>query len=96
MKTTKYQFEWDEGNNSKSLIKHGISNKEAESGFYDNNRIIKESYTKDEEIRYICIGISDKERIITTAFTVRNGKIRPISSRISREEEKDLYFNKGR
>jgi len=36
-----YKFEWDKGNNTKSLRKHGISNAEAESVFNDPFKIIE-------------------------------------------------------
>ena len=86
-----YQFEWDEGNQHKSLIKHGITNQEAETMFSDSNKIILEDERHNySEERYICIGKSELANILYTAFTFRNGKIRVISTR--KANEKNIAF----
>ncbi|MCO5232842.1 MAG: BrnT family toxin [Chitinophagales bacterium] len=36
------KFEWDDGNKHKSVNKHGVSNAEAESVFYDEELYMKE------------------------------------------------------
>ena len=36
----KISFEWDEGNKLKSLIKHQVTNKEAESCFYSFENLV--------------------------------------------------------
>ena len=87
-------FEWDEGNMHKSVTKHGITNYEAESAFLDESHIIFPSYNKLGESRYLCIGKSSTDKIITNVFCYRNDKIRIISSRKSRENEKASYQTK--
>lgn len=90
----KIYFQWDDGNKHKSVIKHGISNHEAESVFYDPENVIsldiKHSIT---EKRYICIGESYLNRILISIFTVRNGEIRVISTRIANKKIKHEYLS---
>jgi uncharacterized DUF497 family protein len=85
-------FEWDDGNVLKSVDKHGITNFEAESLFYDKGRIVRLSKRgSGTEVRYLCYGISNSGRLLTAYFIIRNGKIRIIGTRSARREEKEYY-----
>ncbi|GAB3341731.1 hypothetical protein GCM10027299_56010 [Larkinella ripae] len=87
-----YQFEWDDGNRHKSVIKHGVTNEEAESVFADSGRVIRLSKRgTPTEIRYLCYGRSNQDRLLTAYFIVRHGKIRIIGTRVARREEKAYY-----
>jgi len=83
-------FDWDDGNRQKSVIKHEISNKEAESIFNDPLRLVVVS-NRALEVRFLCIGKSNLNRILTAYFIVRNGKVRVIGTRVAREKEKTKY-----
>ena len=86
------QFEWDEGNKHKSMTKHGITVEETESVWDDPNKKIFESLNKDSnEKRYICIGHSYKDELLSIIFTIRNDKIRSISSRKANKKEKKIF-----
>jgi hypothetical protein len=88
----KYNFEWVEGNKHKSVLKHGITNIEAESVFCDSKlKIFFDTKHSHFENIYICIGKSGLKRIIVTAFTIRNEKYRIISSRIANKKLNLLY-----
>jgi uncharacterized DUF497 family protein len=85
-------FEWDDGNVLKSVDKHGITNFEAESLFYDKGRIVRLSKRgSGTEVRYLCYGISNSGRLLTAYFIIRNGKIRIIGTRVARKEEREYY-----
>jgi len=85
-------FDWDTGNSSKSVEKHGVANREAESVFYDKGRVVRLSKRgTGTEIRYLCYGISDLGRLLTAYFIVKNGKIRIIGTRVARKEEREYY-----
>jgi uncharacterized DUF497 family protein len=85
-------FQWDKGNESKSVHKHGITNIEAESIFGDGNKkILYDSKHSTNEIRYICIGKSEYERILYVYFCIREGKVRIIGSRLANRKNKDFY-----
>ena len=77
-----YQFEWDSGNLSKlELVRKSgrlIYREEIESVFTDPNRLINKSYLDpiSGEQRYIAIGNSNQNQVLSVVFVVRNGKIR--------------------
>lgn len=45
------EFEWDEGNKTKSLIKHSITNQEAEDAFFNFNIILEDQRHSNSEMR---------------------------------------------
>ncbi len=85
-------FEWDEGNISKSVTKHRITNSEAESVFADTKKIIGyDNKHSEDELRFDCIGTGLNNRILRITFVTRFGKIRIISARNASEKEKRKY-----
>ena len=53
------KFEWDRGNITKSLIKHGISNTEAESSFKDEYKLISDDvkHSVRENVIFVWAGL---------------------------------------
>jgi uncharacterized DUF497 family protein len=91
--TDPFQFEWDEANSLKSANKHGVDTKEVESVFELKLAVPigrQISPPADEE-RLCIIGPSSKGRMISVVFTLRGGKIRPISSRKASRKERKTY-----
>jgi len=89
------KFEWDGADKYKSLLKHGITNQEAETAFKEANRIIlyDEKHSGMED-RYICIGKSELGNILFTAFALRQGKIRIVSTRPANKKNTIDYETK--
>lgn len=86
------QFQWDRGNIDKSLIKHKVNNTECEESFFDNKKIIvKDILHSGKEQRYIILGKTKADRLLFTVFTLRNKKIRIISTRDINKKEIKLY-----
>lgn len=88
-----FEFDWDEGNESKNFQKHGISNQEAEEAFYDPNLAplgVQISPVINEE-RFGIIGKDFSGNILFIAFTFRKLKIRIISVRNANSREKMNY-----
>ncbi len=88
-----FEFDWDGGNSTKSTTKHGVSTEEVESVF--NLRMAvpigrQVSPMVDEE-RLCVVGPTLNEKFISVVFTLRDGKIRPISSRPANKKEKLVY-----
>ena len=85
-------FEWDDGNKDKNLIKHGVSSDECEDAFRDEKRQyypdIDHSATEE---RFIVVGATKGGKILRIAFTIRNERIRIISSRLINRKERKLY-----
>jgi len=85
-------FEWDEGNINKNLIKHKVTNQEAEE-IFDNkpNFIIEDKKHSLKEKRYLIWGLTDKRRKLAAIFTIRKNKIRIISVRDMNKKERKVY-----
>lgn len=85
-------FEWDKGNIEKSFYKHGISQKESEELFLDENVLLIEDIEHSQnEDRFIAIGKTTQEHILFAAFTKRGKKIRIISVRTANHKERRQY-----
>jgi len=87
------EFIWDGSNKDKNWIKHKVTNQECEEIFSDRDkRIYKDRLHSEKEKRFILLGRTKKERLLYTVFTIRNKKIRIISSRDVNKKEVKLYF----
>ncbi|WAC09549.1 BrnT family toxin [Dyadobacter pollutisoli] len=84
------KFDWDGGNLMKSVDKHLIENVEAESMFDDPKKLVIMSQ-RSREIRYLCIAKSNRNRLLSSYFIIRNGKVRIIGTRVARKSEKQDY-----
>ena len=85
-------FEWDEGNSTKSWVKHKVSLKEQEQAFFDKHkRAFKDTEHSHIEERFILFGKTKKGRKLIIAFTIRNEKIRCIPARPMNKRELALY-----
>lgn len=84
-------LEWDDGNRYKSL-KHDISQAEIEAllgrNFYFAGRILEPDYG---EWRGLILGQTPSGRLLALIFTRRDDRIRPITCRPMRMEERKLY-----
>lgn len=86
------KFEWDESNGRKNWLKHKVLIEETEDVFYDRRRLLLEDIKHSEkEKRFILIGKTDKGRMLFAVFTIRDEKIRIVSSRDTNRKEEDLY-----
>lgn len=85
------QFEWDEAKNAANIKKHGIPFETATKVFLDENRIdIYDEAHSVEEDRYITIGLADE--VLFVVYTERQPKIRLISARLARPQERRIYY----
>ena len=85
-------FQWDKGNIDKNWKKHKVTNKESEEVFFDKDKkITKDKFHCRKEDRYILLGKTKKGRVLYIVFTIRNKKVRVISSRDINRKEGKLY-----
>lgn len=88
-------FEWDKGNIGKNLIKHNVTDKEAEEVFGSKQNFIFEDVKHSlVEKRYMIWGVSKKDRKLAVIFTIRQDKIRIISGRDMHKKERREYEEK--
>ncbi|MDD2748541.1 MAG: BrnT family toxin [Acidithiobacillus sp.] len=87
-------FDWDEGNSRKNAEKHGVSQSEAESLFFNEPLLVQEDARHSQtEARYHALGETDDARCLHITFTVRQGGtlIRVISARDMHRKERTIY-----
>jgi uncharacterized DUF497 family protein len=85
-------FDWDEGNRFKSLLKHGVSEEECEEIFYDSDLMVVPDVTHSKaEERFLALGKNVLGKKLLVCFTMRNGRVRPISARRANEREIKKY-----
>ena len=87
-------FDWDEGNERKSIQKHGVSQVEAEQIFFNQPLLIlpDEKHSHSEQ-KFHTLGRTDTDRLLHITFTLRanNSLIRIISARDMHRKEKLIY-----
>jgi uncharacterized DUF497 family protein len=82
-------FEWDANKAETNIHKHGLDFKDAARMFYASHTM-PVSVIRDNEERYQITG-EVEGRVITVVYTQRNGKIRLISARAARSNERKKY-----
>ncbi|HBL52428.1 MAG: hypothetical protein A3D24_03245 [Candidatus Blackburnbacteria bacterium RIFCSPHIGHO2_02_FULL_39_13] len=88
-------FIWDKGNLDKSYKKHGITPKETEEIFLDENLLLVDDVRHSQlEERYIAVGLTTQNKVLFVVFTIRKDKIRIISARKANKKERNQYEQK--
>ncbi len=90
-------FDWDSGNDRKSLDKHGVSKSEAEQLFFNEPLLlVPDPKHSQEEPRFHALGKTDDGTLLHATFTLRGGGtlIRVISARPMHRKEKLIYEQK--
>lgn len=88
------RFEWDAGNERKSLDKHDTSRAEAEQVFLNEPLLLLSDPGHSLiETRYHALGVTGEGRRLQVSFTLRQGGavVRVISARAMRRQERALY-----
>jgi len=88
------EFDFDPNKSDSNLKKHGIDFTEAQLIWLDERHLIVPARSSTE-IRYAAIGLIE-DKLWTCIFTLREGIIRIISARRSRDEEKEGYYHSQR
>ena len=85
-------FEWDKYNINKNWEKHHVAPVESEQVFFNNPLLIAADVKHSEaETRYFALGKTDRNRKLFIAFTIKELKIRVISSRDMSKKERAEY-----
>ena len=89
---SRFRFEWDNAKAKVNLRKHGVSFEEGATVFDDRLAISRydEEHSAMED-RYITIGFSVKERLLTVGHTDRADRIRIITVRRATPTEVMAY-----
>jgi uncharacterized DUF497 family protein len=88
-------FDWDEGNGTKNLAKHGVSKKVIEAFFANSPTTSQDPKHSQKEQRYLAVGLSSGGRWMLVSYTLRTKAgvrlVRPISARYMHAREVKDY-----
>jgi uncharacterized DUF497 family protein len=86
------EFQWDEGNEQKNYLKHGVTQAECEQVFFNAPLLVADDGAhSQDEVRYYALGQTDASRLLFVVFTVRGDALRVISARDMSGKEKRSY-----
>jgi uncharacterized DUF497 family protein len=86
------EFEWDKGNELKNWESRSVKRTEAEQVFFNHPLLIFDTYSQNEEQRFLALGATSSGRFLTIIFTIRKKKlIRVISARDMSRKERKAY-----
>lgn len=88
-------FEWDPRKAASSLLKHGVSFREAATAFGDPFSLAIPDPVTYCEARWILLGASDIERLLVVVHTLRGENVRIISARLASPGELESYEEEG-
>ena len=88
------EFEWDDEKAKSNLKKHGVSFEEATTIFNDRRiaTISDPDHSEDEE-RFVSLGKSFIQRLLSVIHTERSERTRLISARKATRTERKFYEN---
>jgi uncharacterized protein len=87
-------FDWDDGNDRKSLGRHDVTSAEAEQVFVDRHMVVTDDVRHSQgEARYHALGKTLDGRLLHVTFTLRDHQttIRVISARDANRKERPRY-----
>jgi uncharacterized protein len=85
-------FEWDSGNQTKSLVKHEITTTEAEETFFNFKQVLPDySHSTKIEPRFVMYGQTNAGKILFISLTIRRKRVRIISARPASKMERETY-----
>ena len=90
----KAQFEWDPKKAAANLRKHGVSFKDAQTVFADENaKLIDDPDHSEEEDRFVLLGLSSSLKLLVVCHCYRSegNAVRIISARNAEGHECNSY-----
>ena len=86
------QVEFDPNKAAANLRKHGVSLDEAAGSLLDPFALVREDEDAEGEARFVLVGMSREERLLTVCYTLREEEtIRLISARQATRREERQY-----
>jgi|SRR6185312_2453416 len=89
-----FEFDWDNGNSTKSLQKHKVSPESAEQVFMNKDFLVPlgiQVSPAANEPRFGALGTDLSGNKLSLSFTIREGRIRVISARPMSKSERKNY-----
>jgi uncharacterized DUF497 family protein len=86
-------FQWDSGNERKSVERHDVSQAEAEQVFLNGPLVVTDDAHSQSELRLHALGSTNAGRLLHLTFTLRAGGtlVRVISARPMSRKERRIH-----
>jgi uncharacterized DUF497 family protein len=82
-------FDWD-ASNVEHIAHHGVTAEECEEA-YRNGPMVIEHQRRRHERRRLCLGETERGRLLTFVVTERKGKIRFVTAYPMPREQREIY-----
>jgi uncharacterized DUF497 family protein len=86
------EFDWDR-QNKKHLAAHKVAPSEFEQ-LLNNDPLDLDHQLVGNEVRYRSVGITDRGRLLSAAWTVRDGKVRAITAFPASVSDKQAFLER--
>ena len=83
------EFDWDAAN-TEHIARHGVTTEECEEA-YRNGPMVIERQKRRHERRRLCLGETNKGRLLTFVVTERKGKIRFVTAYPMPPRQREIY-----
>ena len=83
------RFNWDQAN-TKHLARHGITREEAEEALA-NDPLVVQLQEHTAEQRVLCLGRTDRGRLLAVVYTEREGAIRVVTAYPMTRRQEAIY-----
>jgi uncharacterized DUF497 family protein len=85
-------FDWDDAKARSNERKHGVSFEEAASVFFDWGQVTRsDPRHSTNEVRFVTIGISVRDRLLVVVHADHDDDVRIISARPATRLERQIY-----
>jgi len=85
-------FEWDPKKAAENEYKHDVSFREAATVFHDPLGItVSDPDHSFTELRFLTVGLSERNRVLIVSYTERHRRLRIISARLLTRKERKAY-----
>jgi uncharacterized DUF497 family protein len=88
------EFDWDE-ENARHLAKHKVKPGEFEQ-VMNGDTVDIDSDVVDGEERYRSVGLTNKGRLLSVLWTIRNGKVRAVTAFPAGVSDKKVFLERSR
>jgi len=88
------EFDWD-GENTRHMAVHKVTPAEFEQ-VLNNDPLDLDCEWIDNEERYRSVGLTSRGRLLSVAWTVRDGKIRPVTAFPATVPDKKAFMERSR
>lgn len=83
-------FEWDKGN-IEHIIEHSITPEEVEQAYF-NEPLIVDEQNRAGETRFLCLGETDRGRLLSFVFTERGENVRIVTAYPMHKKQRAFYL----